>query len=152
MFPSCNSSVDSVVKWILCPSLFFLTQMWCRSLLLTGYRTQLVPTSFTAHSMSMLVTMPHWLSWKPQTRQGLPYQHPHDTIQKQRTDTHSVRFNFSFLSLVNSNTTWGQVLNISISYTYAKMFTQYISVLASIPILKRACTRFLIKGTLVQST
>lgn len=36
--------------------------MCCRSLLLTGYRTQFVPTSFTAHSMSMLVTIPHWLS------------------------------------------------------------------------------------------
>lgn len=36
--------------------------MCCRSLLFTGYRTQFVPTSFTAHSMSMLVTMPHWLS------------------------------------------------------------------------------------------
>ncbi len=39
-----------------------LTQMCCRSLLLTGCITQFVPTSFTAHSMSMLVTTPHWLS------------------------------------------------------------------------------------------
>lgn len=40
----------------------FLTQMCWRSLLFTGYNTQFVPTSFTAHSMSMLVTIPHWPS------------------------------------------------------------------------------------------
>lgn len=44
-----------------------LTHMCCRSLLLTGYRTQFVPTSFTAHSMSMLVTIPHWLSCNTST-------------------------------------------------------------------------------------
>lgn len=42
----------------------FLTQICCRSLLLTGYRMQLVPTSFTAHSMLTSITVPHWLSWK----------------------------------------------------------------------------------------
>jgi len=48
--------------------------MCCRSLLFTGYRTQLVPTSFTAHSMSMLVTIPHWLSWNA-TNTSSVYHH-----------------------------------------------------------------------------
>lgn len=47
--------------WVKCDA---LTQMCCRSLLFTGYSTQFVPTSFTAHSMSMLVTIPHWLSYE----------------------------------------------------------------------------------------
>ena len=48
-----------------------LTQMCWRSLLFTGYKTQLVPTSFTAHDMSMLVTTPDWLSWEKKTSHHL---------------------------------------------------------------------------------
>ena len=63
------------------PGLALLTQMCWRSLLFTGYKTQLVPTSFTAHHMSMSVTTPDWLSWEkkitshPLFHNDLEYSH-----------------------------------------------------------------------------